>query len=68
MLVNAHEWMMIILAESKEDKKKRKAAVKEAKKERRIEKKETQAAFATEFKHESRKTQAQTVRLHPRMQ
>lgn len=50
--------------ETKEEKKKRKALVKEAKRERRIEKKETQAAFANEFKSESKKVTLQTVRLH----
>ena len=53
-----------IKGETKEEKKKRKALVKEAKRERRIEKKETQAAFADEFKSESKKVTLQTVRLH----
>jgi len=50
--------------ETKDEKKKRKAAVKEAKRDRRIEKKETRAAFAQEFKEESRKVTTQTIRLN----
>ena len=38
--------LTFLIAETKEEKKKRKAAVKEAKRDRRIEKKETRAAFA----------------------
>ena len=50
--------------ETKEEKKKRKQAVKEAKRDRRIEKKETRAAFAQEFQEESRKVTTQTIRLN----
>lgn len=56
--------LTFIIAETKEEKKKRKAAVKEAKRDRRIEKKETRAAFAQEFQEESRKVTTQTIRLN----
>ena len=56
--------LTFVIAETKEEKKKRKAAVKEAKRDRRIEKKETRAAFAQEFQEESRKVTTQTIRLN----
>ena len=56
--------LTFLIAETKEEKKKRKAAVKEAKRDRRIEKKETRAAFAQEFQEESRKVTTQTIRLN----
>jgi len=51
--------------ETKEEKKARKQAVKAAKRDRRIEKKETRAAFAQEFANEARREVTQnTVRLN----
>ena len=65
-LSHRHEIFILNLlkGETKDEKKKRKAAVKEAKRDRRIEKKETRAAFAQEFKEESRKVTTQTIRLN----